>query len=71
MQVLGIGGFEAKCEVGVDAEGFVMGMRTSGENVIDDGAVEDEDPDEGAWMGGRHMKEVDSVEKEDECVREL
>jgi hypothetical protein len=64
---LGIGGFEAKCEVGVDAEGFVMGMRTSGENVIDDGAVEDE----GAWMGGRHMKEVDSVEKEDECVREL
>jgi hypothetical protein len=39
--------------------------------VIDYGVVEDEDPDEGPWMGGRHMKKVDSVEKEDECVREL
>jgi hypothetical protein len=47
-----------------------MGMRTSCEDVVDDGVVEDEDPD-GAWMGGRHMKEVDSVEKEDECIREL
>jgi hypothetical protein len=65
------GGFEAKCETGVEVEGFVMGMRTTGEDVIDYGVVEDEDPDEGPWMGGRHMKKVDSVEKEDECVREL
>jgi hypothetical protein len=65
------GGSEAKCEVGVEVEGFVMGMRTSGGDVVDEGVVEDEDPDEGAWMGGRHMKEVDYVEKEDECVTEL
>jgi hypothetical protein len=45
-----------------------MGMRTLGENVVDDAVVKDEDPDVGAWMGGSHMKKVDSVEKEDECV---
>jgi hypothetical protein len=39
--------------------------------VVDDSVVEDEDPDDGAWMGERHKKEVDSVEKEDECVSEL
>ena len=55
----------------VEVEGFVTGMRTSGEDVVDDGVVEDEDPNEGAWMGGRHIKEVDSVEKEDECVSKL
>jgi hypothetical protein len=37
--------------------------------LVDDGVVGYEDPDEGAWMGGGHTKEVDSVEKEDECVR--
>ena len=65
------GGLDAKFEVGAEVEGFVMGMRTTGEDVIDYGVVEDEDPDEGPWMGGRHMKKVDSVEKEDECVSEL
>jgi uncharacterized protein YeeX (DUF496 family) len=37
------GSFEAKCEVGVEVEGFVMVMRTSCEDVVDDGVVEDED----------------------------
>jgi hypothetical protein len=41
-----IGGLEVKCEVGVEVEGFVMGMRTSGEDVVDDGVVKDEDPAE-------------------------
>jgi hypothetical protein len=57
------GGLEAKFEVGAEVEGFVMGIRTSGEDVGFDGVVEDEDPDEGAWMGGRHMKEVDPGKK--------
>jgi hypothetical protein len=65
------GGLDAKFEVGAEVEGFVMGMRTSCGDVGFDGVVEDEDLDEEAQMGGRHMKEVDSVEKEDECVREL
>jgi hypothetical protein len=65
------GGLEAKCEVGIEVERLVMGMRTLVEDVVDDGVVEDEDPNEGAWMGGRHIKEVDSVEKEDECVSKL
>jgi hypothetical protein len=59
------GGLEEKGE-GVKGTRFVTGIRTLGGDVVDDGVLEVWDPDEGAWMGGRHMKEVDFVEKEDE-----
>jgi hypothetical protein len=41
----------------VEVEGGVMGIRTSGVETIDDGGT-----DEVSEMGGRLMKEVDSVE---------
>ena len=40
----------------MEMEGGVMGIRTSGVDVEDDGS------DEKSGMEGRHMKEVDSVE---------
>jgi len=45
----------------VEVEGGAMGMRTSGVDTVDDGGM-----DEGSEMGGRHMNEVDSVEKDEE-----
>lgn len=70
MYVLVIGGSKEKGE-GVKGIIFVMGMRTTGGDVVDDGVLKDEDPYEGAWMGGRFLKEMDSIEKEEECVMEL
>lgn len=46
-------------------------MRTSDGDMVDDGVLEDGDTYEGAQMVGRHIKEVNYVEKDDECVIEL
>jgi hypothetical protein len=53
MYVLVIGGLESKCEAGFEVEGFVTGMRTSDGDVVDDGVLKDEDPDEGTCIRER------------------
>jgi hypothetical protein len=48
-------GLEEQGEGAMEVEGGVMGMRSSGVDIEDDGA------NEKSGMEGRHMKEVDSL----------